>query len=134
MFQSMDLLTLLLIILTVAVIVAVINFIIGMVVMLRMMSLKGLIKDKKPSIILNTIWSLIVFVFTFIPYFYAIAFLINLIIGLVALSSDEFYGIKRFGRRIKILFTVLIIQFVIIIIAYIIIVFVIIVYLLGYTI
>ncbi len=131
MFQTMDLLTLLLIILTVAVIAAVINFIIGMVVMLRMTSLKGLTKEKKPAIILNTIWSIVVFVFSFSPYLYIIAFIVNLIIGLIALSSDEFYGIKRFGRRIKILFAVLIIQFVIIIVAYIIIVFIIFAYLLG---
>jgi hypothetical protein len=131
MFQTMDLLTLLLILLTVALIAAVINFIIGMVVMLRMTSLKGLTKEKKPAIILNSIWSIVVFVFSFSPYLYIIAFIINLIIGLIALSSDEFYGIKRFGRRIKILFAVLIIQFVIIIIAYIIIVFIIFAYLLG---
>ena len=131
MFQTMDLLTLLLVILTVAIIAAVINFIIGMVVMLRMTSLKGLTKEKKPALILNIIWSIVVFVFSFSPYLYIIAFIVNLIIGLIALSSDEFYGIKRFGRRIKILFAVLIIQFVIIIIAYIIIVFIIFAYLLG---
>ena len=131
MFQSMDLLTLLVIILTIALIAAAINFIIGMVVMLRMTSLKGLTKEKKPALILNTIWSIVVFVFSFSPYLYIIAFIINLIIGLIALSSDEFYGIKRFGRRIKILFAVLIIQFVIVIIAYIIIVFIIFAYLLG---
>ncbi|MFX1444732.1 MAG: hypothetical protein ACFFHV_15075 [Promethearchaeota archaeon] len=127
----MDLLTLLLIILTIALIAAVINFIIGMVVMLRMISLKGLTKKKKPAIILNTIWSIIVFLFSFNPWLYIIAFIINLIIGLIALSFDEFYGIKRFGRRIKILFAVLIIQFVIVIITYIIIVFIIFAYLLG---
>ena len=127
----MDLLTLLLIILTVAVVVAVINFIIGIVVMLRMTSLKGLTKEKKPAIILNTIWSIIVLVFSFIPWLYIIAFIINLIIGLIALSYEEFYGIKRFGRRLKILLAVLIIQFVIVIVAYIIIVFIIFAYLLG---
>ena len=131
MFQSMDLLSLLLIILTVAVIVAVINFIIGMVVMLRMASLKGLTKEKKPAIILNTIWSIIVLVFSFNPWLYIIAFLINLIIGLIALSSEEFYGLKRFGRRLKILLVVLTIQFVIVIIAYIIILFIVFAYLLG---
>jgi len=131
MFQSMDLLTLLLIILTVAVVVAVINFIIGIVVMLRMTSLKGLTKEKKPAIILNTIWSIIVFVCSFFPPLYIIAFIINLIIGLIALSYEEFYGIKRFGRRLKILLAVLIIQFVIVIVAYIIIVFIIFAYLLG---
>ena len=127
----MDLLTLLLIILTVAIVVAVINFIIGIVVMLRMTSLKGLTKEKKPAIILNTIWSIIVLVFSFIPWLYIIAFIINLIIGLIALSYEEFYGIKRFGRRLKILLAVLIIQFVIVIVAYIIIVFIIFAYLLG---
>ncbi len=131
MFQSMDLLTLLLIILTIAVIVAVINFIIGIVIMLRMTSLKGLTKEKKPAIILNSIWSIVVLVFSFIPWLYIIAFLINLIIGLIALSYEEFYGIKRFGRRLKILLAVLIIQFVIVIVAYIIIVFIIFAYLLG---
>ena len=131
MFQTMDLLTLLLIILTVALIAAVINFIIGMVVMLRMTSLKGLTKEKKPAIILNTIWSIIGLVGIFSIYLYIIAFIVNFIIGLIALSSDEFYGIKRFGRRIKILFAVLIIQFVIILIAYIIIVFIIFAYLLS---
>lgn len=127
----MDLLTLLLIILTVAVIVAVINFIIGIVVMLRMTSLKGLTKEKKPAIILNTIWSIIVLVCSFFPPLWIVAFIINLIIGLIALSSDKFYGIKRFGRRLKILLAVLIIQFVIVIVAYIIIVFIIFAYLLG---
>ena len=127
----MDLLSLLLIILTVAVIVAVINFIIGIVVMLRMASLKGLTKEKKPAIILNTIWSIIVLVFSFNPWLYIIAFLINLIIGLIALSSEEFYGLKRFGRRLKILLVVLTIQFVIVIIAYIIILFIVFAYFLG---
>lgn len=131
MFQSMDLLTLLLIILTVAVIVAVINFIIGIVVMLRMTSLKGLTKEKKPAIILNTIWSIIVLVCSFFPPLWIVAFIINLIIGLIALSSEEFYGIKRFGRRLKILLAVLIIQFVIVIIAYFIILSIIFAYLLG---
>jgi len=127
----MDLLTFLLIILTVAVVVAVINFIIGIVLMLRMASLKGLTKKKKPAIILNTIWSIIVFACSFFPPLYIIAFIINLIIGLIALSSEEFYGIKRFGRRLKILLAVLIIQFVIVIVAYLIIVFIIFAYLLG---
>jgi len=127
----MDLLTLLLIILTIAVIVAVINFIIGIVIMLRMTSLKGLTKEKKPAIILNTIWSIVVLVCSFSPWLYIIAFLINLIIGLIALSSEEFYGLKRFGRRLKILLVVLTIQFVIVIIAYFIILFIIIVYFLG---
>jgi hypothetical protein len=127
----MDLLTLLLVILTIAVIVAVINFIIGIIVMLRMTSLKGLTKEKKPAIILNTIWSIIVLVFGFNPLLYIIAFIINLIIGLIALSFEEFYGIKRVGRRLKILLVVLTIQFVIVIIAYIIIVFIVFTYLLG---
>jgi len=127
----MDLLTLLLIILTVAVVVAVINFIIGIVLMLRMASLKGLTKEKKPAIILNTIWSIVVLVCSISPWFYIIAFLINLIIGLIALSSEEFYGIKRFGRRLKILLAVLIIQFVVVIVAYILIVFIIFAYFLG---
>ena len=131
MFQSMDLLTFLLIILTVAVVVAVINFIIGIVVMLRMTSLKGLTKEKKPAIILNTIWSIIVLVCSFFPPLWIVAFIINLIIGLIALSSDKFYGLKRFGRRLKILLVVLITQFVIVIVAYIIIVFIIFAYLLG---
>lgn len=127
----MDLLTFLLIILTVAVVVAVINFIIGIVVMLRMTSLKGLTKEKKPAIILNTIWSIIVLVCSFFPPLWIVAFIINLIIGLIALSSDKFYGLKRFGRRLKILLVVLITQFVIVIVAYIIIVFIIFAYLLG---
>jgi len=127
----MDLLTFLLIILTVAVVVAVINFIIGIVVMLRMTSLKGLTKEKKPAIILNTIWSIIVLVCSFFPPLWIVAFIINLIIGLIALSSDKFYGIKRFGRRLKILLAVLIIQFVIVIVAYLIIIFIIFAYLLG---
>ena len=131
MFQTTNLLTFLLIILTIAFIAAVINFIIGMVVMLRMTSLKGLTKKKKPAIILNTIWSIVVFICSFSIWLYIVAFIVNFIIGLIALSSDEFYGLKRFGRRIKILFAVLIIQFVIIVIAYIIILFIIIAYILG---
>ena len=127
----MDLLTFLLIILTVAIVVAVINFIIGIVLMLRMASLKGLTKDKKPAIILNTIWSIIVLVCSFFPPLWIVAFIINLILGLIALSSDEFYGLKRFGRRLKILLVVLITQFVIVIIAYFIIIFIIFTYLLG---
>jgi hypothetical protein len=127
----MDPLTLLLIILTIAIIVAVINFIIGIVIMLRMASLKGLTKEKKPAIILNTIWSIIVLIFGLNPFLYIFAFVINLIIGLIALSFEEFYGIRHIGRRLKILLVVLVIQFVIVIIAYIIIIFIVFTYVLG---
>lgn len=131
MFQSPDLITFLLILLIVAIIVAIINFIVGVVLTLKMASLKGLTKEKKPAIILNAIWSLILLVTGFSFWTYIIAFFINLIIGLVALRYEEFYGLKAFSRRLKFLLVILIVQFFMSITVYLIVFFIIIFYFLA---
>ncbi len=131
MFQSTDLITFLLIFLIVAIIVAIINFIVGVIITLRMASLKGLTKEKKPAIILNAIWSIILLITGFSPWTFIVAFLINLIIGLIALRFEEFYGLKEFRRRLRFLLVILTIQFVLSIIVYFVVLFLIIVYFLG---
>lgn len=131
MLESIDLVTLLLIILVVAAIAAVINFIIGVVLTLKMASLRGLTKEKKPAIILNAIWSLIVLLTGFSPWTYIFAFLINLIIGMIALQNDKFYGLKEFRKRLTFLLIIFIVQFIILIIVYIVIFFLIVVFILG---
>ncbi|TFG04670.1 MAG: hypothetical protein EU539_10395 [Promethearchaeota archaeon] len=131
MIESIDLITLLLIILIVAVIGAIANFIIGVFLTLKMASLRGLTEEKKPAIILNAIWSLVVLLTGFSPWTYIIAFFINLIIGLIALKYEQFYGLKQFRKRLTFLLIILIIQFVIIMIIYIIIISVIIIFIFG---
>jgi len=129
MLQTLDFATFLIIALIIALTVAVINFIIGLIYMLRMASLKGLSKSKK--LYVNSIWSLIVFIASFFWPIYIPAFLINLIIGLIALRYEEYYGLKHFRRRLKILLTVLTVQFILIIIVYITLFFLLMVYFLG---
>lgn len=131
MFQTMDLYTFLVILLLVAIIIAIINFIIGVILTLRMASLRGLTKKKKPALILNTIWSAILFLASFSPWTYIIAFLINFFIGLIALRYEEYYGLKEFRKRITFLFRIFIIQFILMIVVYIILFYLIIVYFLG---
>jgi len=131
MFQSMDLITFLVIFLLVAIIIAIINFIIGIILTLRMASLRGLTKEKKPAIILNAIWSAILLITGFSPWTFIFAFLINFIIGLIALRYEEFYGLKEFRKRLTFLLKILTIQFIIAIIVYIILFYLIIVYFFG---
>lgn len=131
MFQTPDLITFLLIFLIVAIIVAIINFIVGVVITLRMASLKGLTKEKKPAIILNAIWSIILLITGFSPWTFIVAFLINLIIGLIALRFEEFYGLKEFRRRLRFLLVILTIQFALSLIVYFVVLFLIIFYFLG---
>ncbi|MBD3253635.1 MAG: hypothetical protein GF383_01000 [Candidatus Lokiarchaeota archaeon] len=126
-----DLLTILFLLLIVAIIVAVINFVVGVVVMIKMASLRGMTKKKEPAIIINAIWSIILLLTSFSPWTYAIAFLINFIIGLFALQYDNLYGLKEFRKRIKILFVVLTVQFLITFVVYMIALLVIFVYVLG---
>lgn len=128
MFQTPDLITFLLIFLIVAIIVAIINFIVGVVITLRMASLKGLTKEKKPAIILNAIWSIILLITGFSPWTFIVAFLINLIIGLIALRFEEFYGLKEFRRRLMFLIVILTIQFALSLIVYFVVLFLIIFY------
>ena len=110
MFQTINLVEFFIYILIIAAIVAVINFIIGVILTLRMASLKNLTKEKKPALILNTVWSIILFLTSWNPLLYLVAFLINFIIGIVAIGNEEFYGLKEFRRRIKFLWSTLIIQ------------------------
>ncbi|TFG26130.1 MAG: hypothetical protein EU532_10655 [Promethearchaeota archaeon] len=127
----MDVITLLVIFLIVAIIIAIINFIIGVILMLRMASLKGLTKEKKPAIILNAIWSIILIITGFSPWTFFFAFLINFFIGLIALSYKEFYGLREFRKRVAFLIKILIIQFILAIIVYIILFYLIIIYFFG---
>lgn len=110
MFQIPNLFEFFIYILIVAAIIAVINFIIGVILTLRMASLKNLTKEKKPALILNTVWSIILFLTSWNPLLYLVAFLINFIIGIVAIGNEEFYGLKEFRRRLKFLWSTLIIQ------------------------
>ena len=110
MFQTINLVEFFIYILIIAAIVAVINFIIGVILTLRMASLKNLTKEKKPALILNTVWSIILFLTSWNPLLYLVAFLFNFIIGIVAIGNEEFYGLKEFRRRIKFLWSTLIIQ------------------------
>ena len=110
MFQTPNFVEFLIYILIIAAIIAVINFIVGVILTLRMASLKNLTKEKKPALILNTIWSAILFIASFNPLLYLVAFLINFIIGIVAIGNEEFYGLKEFRRRLKFLWSTLIIQ------------------------
>ncbi len=128
MFQTINLVEFFIYILIVAAIIAAINFIIGVILILRMASLKNLTKEKKPAFILGTIWSLVQFVagFNFLLYF--VAFLINFIIGIIAIGNEEFYGLKEFRRRLKFLWSTLIIQLIISIILWVLLVFLIIGY------
>jgi len=110
MFQTTNFVEFFVYILIIAAIVAVINFIIGVVLTLRMASLKNLTKKKKPALILNTVWSIVLFLTSWNPLLYLVAFLINFIIGIVAIGNEEFYGLKEFRRRLKFLWSTLIIQ------------------------
>jgi len=110
MFQTINLVEFFIYILIIAAIVAVINFIIGVILTLRMASLKNLTKEKKPALILNTVWSIVLFLTSWNPLLYLVAFLINFIIGIVAIGNEEFYGLKEFRRRLKFLWSTLIIQ------------------------
>ncbi len=113
MFQTPNFVEFLIYILIIAAIVAVINFIVGVILTLRMASLKNLTKKKKPALILNTIWSAILFIASFNPLLYLVAFLVNFIIGIIAIGNEEFYGLKEFSRRLKFLWSTLIIQLII---------------------
>jgi hypothetical protein len=128
MFQTFNFVEFFIYILIIAAIVAVINFIIGVILTLRMASLKNLTKEKKPALILNAIWSLILFVMSFNPLLYLAAFLINFIIGIFAIANDEFYGLKDFRRRLKFLWSTLIIQLILSIIIWVLLFVLIIVY------
>ena len=122
MFQTPNFVEFLIYILIIAAIIAVINFIVGVILTLRMASLKNLTKEKKPALILNTIWSAILFIASFNPLLYLVAFVINFIIGIVAVANEEFYGLKEFSRRLKFLWSTLIVQLIISIILWIILV------------
>ena len=122
MFQTPSFVEFLIYILIIAAIIAVINFIVGVILTLRMASLKNLTKEKKPALILNTIWSVILFIASFNPLLYLVAFLINFIIGIIAVANEEFYGLKEFSRRLKFLWSTLIIQLIISIILWVILV------------
>ena len=113
MFQIPNLFEFFIYILIIAAIIAVINFIVGVILTLRMASLKNLTKKKKPALILNTIWSAILFMASFNPLLYLVAFLVNFIIGIIAIGNEEFYGLKEFSRRLKFLWSTLIIQLII---------------------
>ena len=113
MFQTINLGEFFIYLLIIAAIVAVINFIIGLILILRMASLRGLTKNKKPAFVLNTIWSIVIFLASFSPWLYLGAFVLNLIIGMIALANEEFYGLKEFGKRLKFLLITLIIQLII---------------------
>lgn len=113
MFQTPNFVEFLIYILIIAAIIAVINFIVGVILTLRMASLKNLTKEKKPALILNTIWSAILFIASFNPLLYFVAFLVNFIIGIIAIGNEEFYGLKEFSRRLKFLWSTLIIQLII---------------------
>lgn len=113
MFQIPNLFEFFIYILIIAAIIAVINFIVGVILTLRMASLKNLTKEKKPALILNTIWSAILFIASFNPLLYFVAFLVNFIIGIIAIGNEEFYGLKEFSRRLKFLWSTLIIQLII---------------------
>ncbi len=113
MFQTSNFVGFLIYILIIAAIIAVINFIVGVILTLRMASLKNLTKKKKPALILNTIWSAILFIASFNPLLYLVAFLVNFIIGIIAIGNEEFYGLKEFSRRLKFLWSTLIIQLII---------------------
>lgn len=110
MFQTINLVDFFVYVIIIAAIVAVINFIIGVILTLRMASLKNLTKKKKPALILNTVWSIVLFLTSWNPLLYLVAFLINFIIGIVAIGNEEFYGLKEFRRRLKFLWSTLIIQ------------------------
>jgi hypothetical protein len=128
MFQASNFVGFLIYILIIAAIIAVINFIVGVILTLRMASLKNLTKAKKPALILNTIWSAILFIASFNPLLYLVAFLVNFIIGIIAIGNEEFYGLKEFSRRLKFLWSTLIIQLIISIILWVLLVFLIIGY------
>jgi len=128
MFQTSNFVGFLIYILIIAAIIAVINFIVGVILTLRMASLKNLTKEKKPALILNTIWSAILFIASFNPLLYLVAFLVNFIIGIIAIGNEEFYGLKEFSRRLKFLWSTLIIQLIISIILWVLLVFLIIGY------
>jgi hypothetical protein len=132
MFESIDLFTFILILLFVAIIVAIVNFIIGVIITIRMASLKGLTEKKKPAILINFIWSIVLLVTGFSPWTYIIAFILNLTIGMIALKYDEFYGLKQFQKRLKFLLVILTVQFIISIVLYLIVFFLIVVYILGW--
>ena len=123
MFQTSNFVGFLIYILIIAAIIAVINFIVGVILTLRMASLKNLTKEKKPALILNTIWSAILFIASFNPLLYLVAFLVNFIIGIIAIGNEEFYGLKEFSRRLKFLWSTLIIQLIISIILWVLLVF-----------
>ncbi len=122
MFQTSNFMAFLIYILIIAAIIAVINFIVGVILTLRMASLKNLTKEKKPALILNTIWSAIIFIASFNPLLYLVAFVVNFIIGIIAIGNEEFYGLKEFGKRLKFLWSTLIVQLIISIILWIILV------------
>ena len=132
MFESIDLFTFILILLFVAIIVAIINFIIGVIITIRMASLKGLTEKKKPAILINLIWSIVLLLTGFSPWTYIIAFILNLTIGMIALKYDEFYGLTQFQKRLKFLLVILTVQFIISIVLYLIVFFLIVVYVLGW--
>jgi len=113
MFQTSNFVGFLIYILIIAAIIAVINFIVGVILTLRMASLKNLTKKKKPALILNTIWSAILFIASFNPLLYLVAFVVNFIIGIIAIGNEEFYGLKEFSRRLKFLWSTLIVQLII---------------------
>ena len=113
MFQTSNFMAFLIYLLIIAAIIAVINFIVGVILTLRMASLKNLTKKKKPALILNTIWSAILFIASFNPLLYLVAFLVNFIIGIIAIGNEEFYGLKEFSRRLKFLWSTLIVQLII---------------------
>ena len=127
----MDLVTLLVVFLLIAIIIAIINFIIGIILIFRMASIRGLTKEKKPALILNSIWSVILLIIGIYPWAFIIAFLINFFIGLIAISFKEFYGLKEFRKRLTFLLRILLIQFIMAVIIYIILFYLIIVYFFG---
>ena len=120
MFQTVNIFSFLLYFLILALIIAVINFIIGLYLTLKMASLRGLTKDKKPALMLNGIWSIITFIFSLFPWTMFLVFLINLVLGLIAMAHEEFYGLKEFRKRLSFLLVVLIVQLILMVIIWVI--------------
>ena len=95
LLQSFDFISLLMYFLILALIIAVINFIVGLYITLKMASLRGLTKDKKPAFILNIIWSIITFIFSLFPWTFVVVFFI---IGRIIYHAIVWMAFYIYGR------------------------------------
>lgn len=116
--QTIDFLSMILYFFIIALIIAIVNFCIGLYLTLKMASLKGLTKDRKPAIVLNSVWSLVSFILGLNPFTMVFAFFINLILGMIALKYEQFYGLEKFKKRLTFLLTILLVQLILTIIIY----------------